>query len=208
MLSNDPFVPDLYEFEIIVAVEGEHKDAIVRRIPIVDINYGIIENVQLTLESAYVHSEEQSDFDSFEVAIKWLFYENDFFAIAFNPKYISYPVDSIFNEGEAYEITLPMNFTLNDSLDLVADITFVHPFEGEHHYEFGTYIKYKSDKHSYFVEIFMEEAEHQEDFFMLGGVGYMYQFHENVAFMISFGKEITNSEQRATVGYSGLQFVF
>ncbi len=208
MKSSDPFVPALHEFEVNIAAEGEHKDAILRRLPIIDINYGIIENVQVTFETAYIHSDLESDFDSFEIALKWLFYENDFFAIALYPKYKSYPLDSVFNEGETCEFTLPMNFTLNDSLDLVTDVTYVHPLEGENHFEFGTYIKYKSDAHIYFMELFMEEAKDQEDFFMLGALGYMYQFHENIAFMISFGKEITSGKPKATIGYSGLQFVF
>ncbi len=208
MKSSDPFVPALHEFEVNIATEGEHKELTLHRIPIIDINYGIVQNVQVTFETAYVNSEVENDFDSFEIALKWHFYESELFSIALYPKYKSYPVESIFNEGETYELSLPMNFRLNDSLDLVTDINYVYLKDSEEHFEFGTYIKYKDDKFSYFVEVFMEEAEHQKDFFTMGIVGFMYQFHENVAFMISYGKEITKGNPRATVGYSGFQFVF
>lgn len=212
MHSNDPFVPSLHEFEVNIAVEGEHREHRLFRAPIIDLNYGIAESVQLTLETAYAHTDKeaynQSDFDSFEVAVKWLFYEDDFFAIALYPKYESYPAESIFNEGKAYELTIPLNLTLSESLDLVIDFTYVHPLENEEHTEFGTYLKYKDEKQTYFTELFMEEAEHQEHFFALVGIGYMYQFHKSVAFMISFSKEITSSKIRANRGYSGLQFLF
>jgi len=209
MKSSDPFVPSLGEFEINVAVEGEYKENDLVRAPILDANYGIMKNVQLTLESAYVSSDSQDGFDSFEVAIKWLFYEDDFFAIALYPKYKSYPIDSIFNEGETYELTVPMNFALSEKLDFIVDLTYVyHPNHSGEHLEFGSYVKYKNNKHTYYLEIFMEGKEHQKQFFVLGNIGYMYQFHERVGFMISVGKEITYEEKRGTIGYSGLQFVF
>ena len=208
MKSNDPFVPSLGEFEINVAVEGEYKEQDLLRAPILDINYGAMKNVQVTFESAYVTSDSQDGFDSFEIALKWLFYEDDFFAIALYPKYKSYPVDSIFNEGETYELTVPMNLALSKELDLVVDFTYVQPIHGGQHLEFGSYLKYKANKHTYYLEVFMEGSEHQKQFFVLGNIGYMYQFHESVGFMISAGREITYEEKRGTIGYSGLQFVF
>lgn len=213
MKSSDPFVPALHEFEVNLAVEGEHKENRLFRTPIIDVNYGVVENVQLTLETAYAHSDDEayskSDFDSFETAVKWLFYEDAFFAIALYPKYKSYPIDSIFNEGITYELSLPMNLALSNSLDLVVNLTYVYPLDNEKHSELGTYLKYKNSKHTYYTELFMEDAKHQHHFFILGVVGYMYQLHKNISFMISYGKEITNSDtNRATIGYSGFQFLF
>ncbi len=208
MKSNDPFVPALHEFEINIAVEGEHEEYRLHRAPIIDFNFGLLQNVQLTIETAYAISEHENDFDSFEFAVKWLFYQNDFFAIALYPKFKSYPIDSVFNEGENYELSIPMNFAISKSLDLVTDITYIYPREGEKHFEFGTYLKYKNDKHTYFIELFSEGFNDQNSFFILGNIGYTYQFHENIAFMISYGKELTNTQYRTTIGYSGLQFIF
>ncbi len=212
MKSSDPFVPEVGQFEINVAVEGEHTDEKLFRAPILDFNYGVVKNVQLTLEAAYVITEEEDDFvddfDSFELALKWLFYEGELICIALYPKYKSYPVDSIFNSGETFELSVPLNVALSQNLDLVLNPAYIAPKEGANHFEFGSYLKFKMDKHSFYTELFMENLSNEdEDVFTLGVVGYSYQFHESVAFMISFGKEITSRNQ-ATVGYSGLQFVF
>ncbi len=208
MKSSDPFVPEKGQFEINIAVSGEHTDDRLFRAPILDFNYGIVENVQITFETAYVSSEVESDFDSFELALKWHFYESELFSIALYPKYKLYPIDSIFNNGETFELSVPLNVALTQNLDLVLDSVYILPKEGVNHFEFGSYLKYKMDKHSLYTELFVENINNKdEDVFTLGIVGYSYQFHDNIAFMISFGKEIT-SQNQATVGYSGLQFVF
>ena len=208
MKSNDPFVPSYGEYEINVAVEIEDKDFTLVRAPIIDFNYGIYENVQFTFEGAYVNSDLEDDFDSLEVAFKWHFYEGELFSIALYPKYISYPIESIFNEGETYELTLPMNYILTANLDLVVDITYVYPKNGIEHMEYGTYLKYKINKHTYYTEIFFEDSPHQKGAFILGNLGYMYHFHKDVAFMISAGREMVSDGKKATLGYSGLQIIF
>jgi len=212
MKSSDPFVPELGQFEINIAVEGEYNKNQFFRAPIIDLNYGIIKNVQITLETAYVISQEKSeyidDFDSFELALKWCFYEGDRFAIAFYPKFKSYPIDSIFNSGETYEIDIPMNFALSDKVDFVFDTAYIMPKDGLDHFEFGTYMKYKNELHTYYAELFLENVGSEEETFTLGGLGYMYQFHKNIAFMISCGRELSSNNKKSTVGYSGLQFVF
>jgi len=212
MKSSDPFVPSVGEFEINIAVEGEHKEDKLFRAPIIDFNYGIMQDVQVTLESAYVISryddEYVDDFDSFEVALKWCFLQGDVFSIALSPKYKSYPVNSIFNSGETYELDIPMNFVVNEKIDLVVDSAYIMPKDCADHFEFGTYLKFKDDKHTYYTELFVENvANKDEDIFVFGALGYMYQFHKNIAFMISYGKEI-GSKDLSTVGYSGLQFVY
>jgi len=208
MHSNDPFVPSLGEFEINIAWSGESRDETLQRAPIVDLNYGIIENVQVTLESAYVHTDTADDIDSFELALKWNFYTGSVFAIALYPQYVSYPIESIFGHGEDYELSIPVSIAINEKIDLVVDTTYVIPFEGENHFEFGSYLKYSMQKHTYFAEIFLEEEGNSLEFFTLGSLGYMYQFHEHIAFMISYGVELTTKSTKVTSGYTGLQFVF
>lgn len=208
MKSDDPFVPALHEFEINIAIEAEDEDELLKRLPIVDINYGIYKNVQLTLMGSYIISDEEDDFDSFELAIKWLAYDGDIFSIAVYPKYKSYPIASIFNEGETYELAFPMNFSLSESFNLVLNIVYIYPKIGKEYFEYGGYLEYEHEKHSFFTELFLEEAQEKgEDSLMLGIVGYKYNFYQDISFMLSLGNEI-NNEKKTTIGYSGLQFIF
>lgn len=208
MHSSDPFVPALNEYEINIALSSESGDETLYHAPIIDLNYGLVKDVQITLETAYTHTQVENDFDSFELAVKWNFYQDDFLSVAIYPKYVSYPVESIFSHGEDYELSIPVNIVLNKQIDLVIDTTYVMPFDGVNHFELGTYLKYKVQKHNYYIEIFMEEESYSFEFLSFGSVGYLYQFHENVAFMISYGVELMSRSSKATTGYTGLQFVF
>ncbi len=208
MLSNDPFVPKLGQFEINLSAGFEDKDSSITTAPIIDINYGLLPNLQITFAGAYIHCETQNGFDAIELAFKWNFYHNDFFAIAINPKYLSYPHDSIFNQGEVFEFSLPMSFTLSEKINWIVDTKYILPKEDEEHLEFGTYLRYSQIKHHYYLELFVENADDHEKHFVLANLGYMYQFHQNTAFMLSLGREVNAHDESATIAYSGLQFVF
>ena len=208
MLSQDPFVPALNQFEINVAAAIEETGDTREIASILDINYGLLNNVQLTIEGAYVDAETQDDFDAMELALKWNFYQNDFFAIAVNPRYLSYPIRSVFDEGEVLELSLPMSFALNDALNWVVDILYVKPKDGSEHMELGTYLQYTQTNHNYYLELYMEESEADDEIYSLLNLGYLYQFHNNIAFMISIGRETHAEDQKSTIAYSGLQFVF
>jgi len=208
MKINDPFVPNLGEFEINIAIEVERKDDTLVRAPIVDFNYGIMQNVQFTLEGAYINSHNQNDIDGLEVALKWHFYEGEILSVALYPKYKSYPIDSIFHEAEALEISIPVNVILNESFSLVVDTVYVMPKDTQKHLEFGTYLKYKNSKHTFYGAMFFEDNPYENEILIFGAMGYKYQFHKNVAYMISYEKEVGTTDRRAAVLYSGLQFVF
>lgn len=212
MNSDDPFVPSLKEFEVNIAMEHERNGDKSTNFPIIDFNYGIMKNVQATIETSYATSKvdgvDFKDFDALELAVKWLFYEGDRFAMALYPKYTSYPIKSAFDEGESFEIATPVNLILNEHIDLIINSSYIMPSKGENHFEFGTYLKFKQSKHTYYTELLMENVDNRdEDASTLGAVGYMYQFYEDIGFMISWSKKINANNSSSTV-YSGLQFIF
>jgi len=209
MLSDDPFVPNKGQYEINLAGGFSQAQEIVTTAPIVDANYGLLEDVQVTFALGYITAPSQKGFDALELAFKWNFYSDDFFAVAVNPKYLSNPVDSIFNEGEVYEVSIPMNFTLSENLSLVVSPAFIYPLTtDEAHLELGGYFKYSYKRSDFFVEYFGEAAKKYNNLFSIVNFGYMMQFHKNVAFMLSIGRELKSPEKEATIVYSGLQFVF
>ena len=212
MNSDDPFVPSLKEFEVNIAMEHESNGDRITNFPIIDFNYGIMKNVQATIETSYatsnVDGKNLKDIDALELAFKWLFYEDDRFAMALNPKYKSYPIKSTFDEGESFEIATPINIILTKNIDLILNSSYIMPSKGDNHFEWGTYLKFKNSKHTYYTELLMENVNHRdEDASTTGAVGYMYQFYEDIGFMFSWSKEINAKNSSSTV-YSGLQFVF
>ena len=83
MMTDDPFTPYLDEVEINFASEAERNDDLTGLVPIIDINYGIYPNIQLTVETAYALSDSKYKSDGLEVAIKYNFCRSDVLNIAF-----------------------------------------------------------------------------------------------------------------------------
>ena len=210
MMTDDPFVPDKGVFEINIASHLQKGEKTFIAAPILDANYGLIKDVQITFATAYIHYDDECTLDAFELAIKWNFYTTNNFSIAINPKYLSYPDDSIFNEGDVYELSLPMSFSLLEELHLVLSPTLIYPIEGKDHIELSSYLQYTKQEQTFYAEIFTESSEKYNTLFSLVNFGYLWQFYENTAFMFSIGREIKaeGQEKEALIAYSGFQFVF
>lgn len=208
MLTNDPFVPDYGQTELNLAFRTIDRTHNAARIPVIDYNYGIYPNVQLTLEASYIYTTQKRDFDAFTLACKWLFYQNSFFSIATNTEFSSYPIASVFNQGNVAELALPMNITLTSTIDLVVTPTFIYEPDDVSHVELGTYLAYTNNKTTLFSEVFIERPTHNDLFYLIN-FGFSYQFSDNKAFIFSLGREIkTEHYSPAKISYSGLQITF
>ena len=208
MIGNDPYAPDTGMFEINIAAETEHRDDTTFIAPIFDINYGAIKNLQLTVEIAYINSPTQNDFDALELSLKYLFYQNDFFAVALNPAYKSFPIDTVFNNGEVYSFNLPMHFIVDKRLSIVTDIGFVTQKEGDDHFELGSYLRYEQPRYALFFELFAEESKAQNDIFTLFNLGFTYAFNDTYKLLLSCGRELHGEEKEAIIAYTGIQLNF
>ncbi len=208
MLTDDPFTPDVGQFEINIGGFMEDRDNLVVTAPIIDVNYGLIKNVQLTMATAYISSVDENGWDALELAVKWNFYSNELFSMAVSPLYVNYPVETIFNEGERYAISFPMNFQFNARWSLVLTPSYIYQSTADEHPELGTYLQYALERHNFYVELFMEESKDYDATFSLANFGYSWQYNDSVVLMLSVGREIRAEEREATIAYSGLQLVF
>jgi len=208
MMTDDPFAPDVGQFEINFASEVENSDDLTVVAPIVDINYGIFPNTQLTIETAYASSDNKYKSDGLEVAIKYNFYRSERLNIALYPKYLFYPIDTPFDEGESYELQIPISLKLSDNVEWVTSFSYLYPQKEEKHYEVGTYLAYENNNHTYYLETYLEENPTDNNLATFFNVGYFYQYKENLGFMASIGAEMVASKQEADVGYLGLQVIF
>ena len=208
MLTNDPFVPDVNQFEINTIAVSEHRDTTIFTAPVFDLNYGVVKDVQVTLATGYISSDVQSGFDAFEVSTKWKFYSNETFAIALSPIYISYPLETVLNEGEVFKVSAPMSLTLTETLLWILSLDYIMPFEDDNHLEVGTYLQYTLEQHNFYAEVFSEESKTHDALFTLLNFGYLYQLDNNWAVMFSAGREIKAEEEEATIGFVGIQLVY
>ena len=208
MMTDDPFTPDVNQLEINFASEFEKSDDLSVVVPIIDMNYGIYPNVQLTLETAYASADSQYKSDGVEVAVKYNFYHNDYFNIAIYPQYHFYPISTPFDEGETFSFLLPMSWQISERLEWVSSFSYVHPLKEKEHYEFGTYFAYTKENHSYFLETYFEERAETNDVATFFNVGYFYQYRDNLGLMGSIGYETIDSRKQTNLAYVGLQVIF
>jgi len=208
MMTDDPFAPDVGKFEINFASEVENSDDLTVVVPIVDINYGIFPNTQLTIETAYVSSDNKYKSDGLKVAIKYNFYRSDTLNIALYPKYLFYPISTPFNEGESYELQIPIDLKLSDNLKWVTSLSYLYPQKAKNHYEVGTYLAYEKNNHTYYLETFVEEMPINSSMATIFNVGYFYQYKDNLGFMGSIGSEMVDYKKEADVAYLGFQVIF
>ena len=208
MKTHDPFVPDLGTYEINLSFSSESRDATLKQFPIIDANYGIAKDVELTLATAYTHFNDENDVDAFEVAIKWLMYEGDMFAIAINPAYFSFPHSSAYHTGETHEISIPLSFRISPSVMIAMDSVYINPKNEAAHIEFGSYIRVSHNSHHYFFDLYSDDISSKRRVPLLISLGYTYEIDRNYAFLISYGKEAITQSTKATFFYSALQLAF
>lgn len=208
MNSNDPFVPNLGQYEINLALSREFRDTSLTQFPFIDANYGLAKNLEVTLATAYTYEADNHDYDALEIAMKWLVYNDNFFAMALAVAYISFPLDSIYHTGETNTLSVPMNFTFTQNVSLVVDIIYVNPKNEAEHFEMGTYIQYSQNNHTYFLEGYSDEISSQSTIPLLGSVGYSYNISKTKSFLFSYGEELVTQTTKAKTFYSALQLLF
>lgn len=208
MNSNDPFVPNLGNFEVNIAFSRESQDSLLTQFPIIDANYGLAKNIEVTVESAYTYMSDTKDIDAFGFAVKWLFYQGDFFAMAINPAYFSFPIDSVYHTGETYAVSMPMNFILSKSLTFVIDTIYINPKNDLEHLELGAYMSFARGKHNFMIELYSDDILSDQTVPLLLNGGYTYSINQTYAFLFSYGKEIKTQSTRATFFFAALQCVF
>jgi hypothetical protein len=208
MMSDDPFTPEVNELEINFASEVENGEDLTIVAPIIDINYGIYPHLQLTLERAYAFSNSHYNSNGLEVALKYHFYRGDILNIALYPKYLFYPINTPFDDGESYEFQIPISVQLSNNLEWVSSFSYLYPQKEKSHYEIGSYLAYTQKQATYYIETYIEENPTQRSIATTLNMGYFYQYRENIGFMGSIGYESINAKKEAILSYLGLQIIF
>lgn len=219
MMTDDPETPGDQNLEINIASTGDLRGSVQRyEFPIIDINYGVGENIQLKVESPYVSlfgdgNIHTQGIGNITVGMKWRFYENaaDDFLISTYPQYTFVPIKKSYNNGVAdidRALFLPVEISKKIGVFAVTgELGYLSIKGSRDQIEYGIVTGYEV------IEQFELLAELHNAFYlngtnmtMIANGGLKYWISPNASFIFSAGRELLTPElSKSTLFYAGLQ---
>lgn len=221
MITDDPGTPGDGKFEINLAIAFEHRpnetsfDA-----PAIDINYGLGDRIQLTLQGGPVVLK-RSDHGAIgglggtEAAVKWRFIDDEKTGITMSmfPRMIFNISQSAARRGLADDGTrfqIPLQFAKAFSgFDLDLEWGPLVSTVGPAQWLYGVVVAVDVSKTTgLMAELHGTSRTNFDDDELAVNVGVRHKLNEHCIFIGSLGHELRSPEARALIGYAGLQFVF
>jgi hypothetical protein len=216
MLTDDPGTPELGHWEINTSINSEINHVHTFEAPLIDINYGYKDNVQLKFEMPYILTKAANAAASgmvgtplFGVKFRFMDEDSQFVSISTYPQF-GIPIHT----GDQSSFKLPIEFekTLGHFV-LGEEIGYTHDNYGVREYFAGTVIGLKlSNTFEIMGEVYVETgtAPIQTDETMIN-FGLRYNLSEKLILIASFGKDVQNrqpEDKNSFFSYSGLQWLF
>jgi hypothetical protein len=223
MLTDDTGTPGDGHWEINLATLSFHTDsADTYQLPLIDLNYGIGERVQLKLEMPFVRQNDPSGTHSGLgnglFGVRWRFYDagDEGWQISTYPQYQFAPSPSAAHRGLAEAGTA-----------VLLPLEFVHGIEGgDINVEVGRWIRPASQGDSWIAglvlthevrkgievmaELHDEKAVNSSRQELIANLGARWDLSEDYTLLISAGRDLRNtlSEKNNFLSYLGLQLHF
>ena len=221
MITDDPGTPGDGKFEINLAIAFEHRpgetsfDA-----PAIDINYGVGDRIQLTLQGGPVVLK-RSDHGAIgglggtEAAVKWRFVDDQRTGLTMSvfPRVIfnisqSAARRGLADDGTRFQLPIQIEKAFPD-FDLDFEWGTVVSTVGPAEWLYGVVIeKDVSKTMSVMAELHGSSRTNFNDDVLAVNFGIRQNLSEHCVFIGSLGHEVRSPEARALVGYAGIQFRF
>jgi hypothetical protein len=222
MITDDPGTPGDKKWEINLAVAFEHRsDQTLYDLPAIDLNYGVGERIQLTLQTAPVLLKRNDHgpiggFGGTEAALKWRFLneERNGFDMSMFPRVIFNVVQSSFRRGLAEDGTrFRIPFQIAKQLGpLRADAEFgsLASSVGRSEWLYGIVGGYDLAKPTRLMaELHGTSRMNFTRDVLTANVGLRHEFTETRTLIVSLGHEIRSPGQPlALIGYCGVQLLY
>jgi hypothetical protein len=221
MITDDPGTPGNGKFEINLAIAFEHRagetalDA-----PGIDINYGLGDRIQLTLQGGPVLLK-RSDHGAVgglggtEAAVKWRFLDDQRTGVTMSmfPRVIFNLSGSAARRGLAEEGTrfqIPLQFAKAfPGFDLDLEWGPLVSTAGPAQWIYGIVVAVDVMKTSALMaELHGISRTNFSDDELVANVGLRKKLNDHCIFIGSLGHELRSPEARAWIGYAGLQLLF
>ena len=221
MITDDPGTPGDGKFEINLAIAFEHRpnetsfDA-----PAIDINYGVGDRIQLTLQGGPVVLK-RSDHGAIgglggtEAAVKWRFIDNEQTGVTMSmfPRVIFNLSQSAARRGLAEDGTrfqIPFQFAKAfPGFDLDLEWGPLVSTVGPAQWLYGIVVAVDVSKTAaVMAELHGTSRTNFDDDELAVNVGVRHKLNEHCIFIGSLGHELRSTEARTLIGYAGVQLVF
>ena len=219
MITDDAQTPGNNNFEINIAFEGDLRSNIQRyEFPIIDINYGIGENIQLKIESPYVallgdRNIEAKGIGNTTDGMKWRFYENSAnnLLISTYPQYIFTPVKESLHSGVAeinQALFLPIEISKKiEELSVTGEFGYRAIKNSRNEMEYGVVVGYEiSEDLELLAELHNTSYLSGGNMTIIANGGFTYKISPKYSLLFSVGRELISPEEsKSTLLYAGLQ---
>jgi hypothetical protein len=222
MITDDPGTPGNGKWEINLAIAFEHRpDETSYDVPAIDLNYGVGEHIQLTLETALVllKRSEHGPIDGLggtEAALKWRFLDQETsgFDMSMFPRVIFNVTQSSVRRGLAEDGTrFQIPFQIAKTFGRFhADAEFgpIGRSVGRSEWLYGIVGGYDLAKPTMLMaELHGTSRMNVTRDALTINFGLRHEFTETRILIVSLGHEIASAGQpRALIGYFGVQLVY
>jgi len=219
MITDDPETPGNGNLEVNVAYKGDIRANTLRyEQPIIDVNYGVGENIQLKVESSYISLFRDSEshiqgIGNTKIGVKWRFYENSAgdLLISTYPQYTFVPIKKSYNNGIAdidRALFLPIEISKKiGALAVTGEFGYLSIKGGRDEIEYGVVAGYEVLEHlELLAELHNASYLNGGNTTMIANGGLKYWISPNASFIFSTGRELISPESsKAALFYAGLQ---
>jgi hypothetical protein len=221
MITDDPGTPGPAKWENNIAIIFEHRpDETSIDLPQFDLNYGVGEHIQLTLQTAPVLLKRDDHgaiggLGGTEAAVKWRLLDEtrNGFDMSVFPRVIfniqqSSARRGLSEDGTRFQIPIEAAKTFGR---WHADAEFgpLGSTVGRSEFLYGTVAGYDLAKSTMLMaELHWTSRMNFTRDVLTANFGLRHEFTENYILIISMGHELRSPETRALIGYFGMQFVF
>jgi hypothetical protein len=221
MITDDPGTPGSGKFEINLAIAGERRpNGSAFDTPGIDINYGVGDRIQLTLQGGPVLLKRRDHgaiggLGGTEAAVKWRFVENQEIGLSISmfPRVIfnlsrSAARRGLADDGTRFQIPIQIakgfkNFDLNFEWGPLASTV------GPSEWLYGIVVSVDATKTtSFMAELHGSSRTNFSEDELVANFGIRQKLNDHCLFIGSLGHEVRSPEARAWIGYAGVQILF
>ena len=223
MITDDPGTPGDKHWEINIATSVEHRPGeTAADFPAIDLNYGIGEHIQLTLQTAPVLLKREGHgliggLGGTEAAVKWRFLDQqqngDGVDMSIFPRVIfnlvrSSPRRGLSEDGTRFQIPMQLSKTFgrwHANVEFGPHVSSV----GRSEWLYGIVGGLDASKRT----LFMAELQGTSRMnftrdALTVNVGVHHEFSATRILIVSLGREIRSADSLATIGYFGMQLIY
>jgi hypothetical protein len=223
MITDDPGTPGDKKWEINLAFAFEHRSSETSSdLPAIDLNYGVGEHIQLTLQGGPVLLKRTGHgliggLGGTEAAVKWRFLDQqkngDGFDMSMFPRVIFNIASSsarrgLSRDGTRFQIPLQMAKTFGPwhaDLEFGPHVGTV----GRGEWLYGIVAGLDASKRTLFMaELHGTSRMNFTDEVLTVNVGVHHELSETRILIVSLGREIRSPDPLATIGYFGMQLLY